>query len=87
MNQYRVDYYIKPLNATRITKLGGSWGEKTEQMIMDEISNMVGHYYVENNDDVAWLEIERTAPGHPYLKTVPDNTPLDNLLNLPRRYS
>ncbi|MDN5274744.1 MAG: hypothetical protein JWP06_645 [Candidatus Saccharibacteria bacterium] len=87
MNEYRVDYYIKPLNATRITKLGGAWGEKTEQTIMDEISSMKSHYYVESDASVAWLEIERSALGHPYLKTVPDNTRLDNLSSLPRRYS
>jgi hypothetical protein len=87
MNQYRVDYYVKPIGATRITKLGGHWGEKAEQTIMNEISGMVSHYYVDRGNNVAWLEIERTAPGHPYLKTVPDNTRLDNLLSLPRRYS
>ena len=87
MNQYRVDYYVKPMNATRITKLGGTWGEKTEQTIMNEISSMVSHYYVERGASVAWIEIERAAPGHPYLKTAPDNTSLDNILSLPRKYS
>jgi hypothetical protein len=87
MNQYRVDYYVKPLNATRITKLGGVWGEKTEQIIMNEISNMTSHYFVEGGGRTAWIEVERTAPGSPYLKTVPDNTRLDNISHLTRRYA
>jgi hypothetical protein len=87
MNEYCIDYYVKPLVATRITKLGGLWGEKTEQAVINEITNMTGHYYIKDDGHVAWLEIEQTAPGSPYLKTTPDDTPLDNLMYLPRRYA
>lgn len=87
MSQYRIDYYVKPAEATRITKLGGVWGEKSEQTIMNEISNMTNHYYVSGGGSMAWIEIERTMPGNPYLKTVPDHTRLDNLLHLTRRYT
>ena len=86
MTQYKVDYYVKPLGATRITKLGGSWGEKTEQQIMNEISAKINQYYVSVSGHTAFIEIEHVAQGHPYLKTVPDNTRLDNLLALPRHY-
>lgn len=87
MNQYRIEYYVKPIGYTRITKVGGAWGEKTEQSVMNEISMGTTKYYVSVGGYTAFLEIEYFAPGHPYLKTVPDNTRIDNLLALTRRYA
>lgn len=87
MSQHRVDYYVKPINATRITKIGGFWGEKTEQAVINEISAGTASYYVSGGGHTAFLEIEHFAPGHPYLKTVGDGIRLDNLSALPRRFA
>jgi hypothetical protein len=41
-------------------------------------------FYVSVGIQSAWVEVEHHGPsGRPFLKTVPDGIPIDNLLDLP----
>lgn len=85
MSKFRVEYYVKPLAVTKITKLGGANWKKTEEQIVSSIADG-DSYYVDDGGYTAFLEVEFSPSGFHYLKTVPDGVSLDNLMFLPRKY-
>jgi hypothetical protein len=87
MSHYRVEYYVKPAEATRIAKLGGVGWEQTEQQVMDGMARNANQYYVSGDGQAAMLEVEASLPDYPYLKTIPNDMRLDDLAFVPRRYA
>ena len=84
MTTYRIDYIVKPNQFGRIQALGGGYPvvwRNSEDNVINSIS--AGNtFFVEGGGRRADVVVEW---GHspPYLKTIPDNTKLDNLLSLP----
>jgi hypothetical protein len=76
----------------RIRRVGGRTSEGVRvSLTLDEavagIKNNTYKFWVAREDprkQGAWVEVESIAGRKPFLKTVPDNTPLDNLLYLPQ---
>jgi|GEM_PF-3543307 len=87
MKTYQVNYYVQPEGAARISKLGGSWGEKTELLVMNEIYNNSSQYFVSGGGHEEDIEVEYKGRGAPYLKTIPDGMKIDTLSYLPRHYA
>lgn len=70
----------------RIQIVGGWHGGKRWWLPLDlaiaGALNGTYRFYVAVNNISVWVEVEQPIGRHPYLKTVPDGTPLDNLLSL-----
>jgi hypothetical protein len=84
MTSYRIDYIAKPNAFGRIQAVGGSYPvpwRDTEDNVIGLIAAGTT-FFVQQGIYRADVGVEW---GHspPFLKTVPDNTKLDNLLSLP----
>jgi hypothetical protein len=68
--------------STHIIGVGGvNWSQSARDAV-NNILNNTGSYFVSNANGTVAVGLG-TLNGFYYLKTIPDGTPLDNLLSLP----
>lgn len=88
MAEYKVTWIDKPGGSnnpnTRIERVGGSYPKEwyaSAQDVIRWILNEDYKFYVEQHGQHSWVEVG-SRNNIPYLRTVSDQTPLDNLLSL-----
>ena len=62
---------------------GSSWGRVTEQQAVDEIDNGVHNYYVQQPGTNRVEVVTYWAHGAKHVRTTPDQSSNNNLVNLP----
>lgn len=83
-----ITWIVKPGGSqntqTRITEVGGSgWSRLANDAIRD-VLNDPKSYYVQERGRSVWVGLGVRNEKY-YLKTLPDGTPVDNLLSLENR--